>query len=422
MRRLSIVLLVLVLTLPAVAQEEEHALPYDALIRSARIYLGQRQKDYDMAQQRLQEAINNYDNPVEAYYWLGMIYSERAKYLEMIDAFAKFRELCAKAEEENDKDLKKRCSKDKMSDMIDKVTDEEWNKNFKWGVDHLQAADSMNAEIPNLTDDSVKTAMHESANKLLEKSKEEFNIAIMIDSSRFQAWANQAIVEKRVGDPDSALVYYKHAHELKPGDVDVLSGLASTLYEQKQYPEAVKYFEEMGKTDTTNAVWALTYAAICYQSMKQNDKFKATLDKILEIAPGSAQIRYQRGIYFVQEAATQALRDSARVLDSLAQARPKDKSLSKAREDLTEYRLSLYKEALPDFKQAAEDDTTSADYRYWYATAAFFSGDVELARSVYEACVQLDPNFKDCWCGLESVYAQLKLQDKFEEAQEKCGD
>ncbi len=422
MKRLSIVLLVLVLTLPAVAQEEGHALPYDALIRSARIYLGQKQKDYDMAQQRLQEAIDNYDNPVEAYYWLGMIYSERAKYTEMIDAFAKFRELCAKADEENDKDLKKRCSKDKMPDMIDKVTDEEWNKNFNWGVDHLKAADSISAEIANVSEDSAKAAMKESANKLFEKSKEEFDLAIMLDSSRFQAWANQAIVEKRVGDPDSALIYYRQAHELKPGDIDVISGLASTLYEQKDYPEAVKYFEEMGEKDTSNAVWALTYAAICYQSMKQMDKFKETLDRIVEIDPNNAQIHYQRGIYFVQEAATQALRDSARVLDSLAQARPNDKTYAKAREDLTEFRLGLYKEALPDFKMAAESDTTEPDYRYWYGTAAFFAGDVDLARSIYEGCVQLDPSFEDCWCGLESVYAQLKMQDKFEEAKEKCGD
>jgi tetratricopeptide (TPR) repeat protein len=422
MRRLSIVLLILILTLPAMAQEEERVLPYDALIRSARIYLGQKQKDYDMAQKRLQEAIDNYENPVEAYYWLGMIYSERAKYKEMIDAFAKYREICEKAQEDNDKDLKKRCSKDKMPDMIAKVTDEEWNKNFKWAVDHLKAADSIDAEVSNVADDSSKTAMKESVNKLLEKSRDEFNTAIMLDSTRFQAWANQAIVEKRVGDPDSALFYYRRAHELKPSDVDVLSGMASTLYEKKQFPEAVKYFEDMAEKDTTNAVWALTYAAICYQSMKHNDKFKETLDRILRIDPNNAQIRYQRGIYFVQAAAAPALRDSARLLDSLAQAKPKDKALAQARTDLTDYRLSLYKEALPDFKLAAESDTTEPDYRYWYGTAAFFSGDVDLARSIYEGCVQLDPDFADCWCGLESVYAQLKMQEKFEEAKEKCGD
>lgn len=422
MRKLLAIFLVLILVLPAAAQDEGRVLPYDALIRSAKIYLGQKQKDYETAKLRLQEAIDNYENPVEAYYYMGLIHSEKAEYKQMVAAFAKVKEICAWADENEDKDLRKRCDKDDMFDLMEDVITSEWEKSFKHGVDRLKMADSLSNEAKNEPNDSVRAATEKTVNAFLESSEGEFETCIMLDSTRYRVWTNMAIVQNQLGNTEKAAEDYQRAYDLNPKDPDILSGYANTLYNLKRFDEAAKFYNLEAEVDTVNAVWAYTYAAMCYQYLKQRDKLKETLDRILDIEPNSPEILYQRGIYYIQEAAAPELRDSMKLLDSLATLHPKDKALEKAREDMTAYRLNFYTLALPDFKAAAEADTTAPEYRYWYATAAFFSDDVDLAREVYESCVSLDPDFTDCWCGLESIYARLSLKKEFEEAKEKCGD
>ncbi|MFH2054492.1 MAG: hypothetical protein ABIJ61_00915, partial [bacterium] len=141
---------------------------------------------------------------------------------------------------------------------------------------------------------------------------------------------------------------------------------------------------------------------------------------ILELTPDDAQIHYQRGIFFIQEATSAALQDSIGLLDSLANAKPNDKAAQQAKQDLLEYRLGLYQKAMPDFRAAALIDSNDVDFQYWYGTSAYFSDDLEAAQRIYERCVALDENHKDCWCGLELVYARLKLPKKYEEAKVKC--
>lgn len=419
MKRLLITLLIAVLAVPVYA-DDEHALPYDALIRSAKIYLGQKQKDYDMAEQRLKEAIANYEDPVEAHYYLGLIHSERAEYEEMIKNFNKVREICAKAVELNDKKLKKRCKQDKKIEMMDNIVLDEWEKAFASGVKNLKTSDSLKTELKKTSDDSTKAKLERMSGQLLDKAEEEFQVCLFLDDTKYQAWTNMGLVESRKGDNEAAVEHYFKSHELNPGDVQLLPDLANTLYKLGRYEDAVKYYDELAVKDSLNASWALTYVAICYQKLNNREKLKETFDRVIEVDPDDAQIHHQRGIYYIQEASSESLRDSLRTLDSLIDLRPRDKSLKQAKTDLLDYRLSFYHLAMPDFQKAVELDSTSADYRYWYATAAFFADDVETAKTVYESCVELDPDHTDCWCGLESVYAQLKMQAKYEEAKAKC--
>lgn len=422
MKQLLAILLIVTLAAPVIAAGDEHALPYDALIRSAKIYLGQKQKDYESAKMRLREAVDNYENPIEAYYLLGLIHSEKAEYKEMIQVFSKFKEICTWAEENNDKNLKKRCQKDEMPQLIEDVIVEEWEKAFQDGLERLRYGDSLTTEVKHVTDDSAKASMERSIDKLFNSAKEEFEVCVMLDSTRYQAMSNLAIVENRLSNPEKAVELYERSLAMKPSDVEVISGLANTLFKLDRLEEAAGYFEEMAVEDTLNAVYAYTYALICYQKLQQRDKMKELLDKALEAAPNDDQLRLQRGLWYIQEAASQSLRDSLTTIDSMLTKRPNDKALKAAKQELTDYRIGFYDKALPDFKVASEIDPTLPEYRYWHATAALFADDVELAQKIYEECVQLDPSYTDCWCGLETVYARMKMQEKFEEAQAKCGD
>lgn len=420
MKKLVLIALVIALAMPLAAQDQERVLPYDALLRSAKIYLGQRSPDYKAAIDLLQTAIDNYPDPVEAYYWLGVIRSEKEQYPEMLENFRKFREICARAEDENNKDLKKKCKKDKMPKQIDDIIVSEWEKNFNDGVKNLKMADSLKTEAESAPDDSTRQLYEANVQKLYDKAKEDFNVAVMLDSTEYKAFTNLALVDSRLDNPEGAVQNYEKSLELNPDDPGPLPDLANILYKLGRKQEAVKYYEELADKDSSNAVWALTYAAICYQDLKDRAKLKQTLDRVLEIAPDDDQFHYQRGIFYIQEATSSALQDSIGVLDSLAKANPKNKEMEKAREDLIKYRLDFYRQAMPDFKRAAEIDTNDADYQYWYATSAYFSDDLEAAQKIYEKCTEIDSTYKDCWCGLELVYARLKKPAEYDKAKAKC--
>ncbi len=412
--------MILILAASLNAGKDERVLPYSALISSAKIYLGQKTKDYESATQRLQEAIDNYPDPLEAYYFMGLIHSERAEYREMLDKFDKVREICARAEAEENKKIKKRCKKEKMLEQIDDIILAEWEKTFQSGVTYLKMADSLSGEIKTASDDSLKAKLERITGDLLHKAKEEFEVSLLLDSTKFEAWTNIGMVEGHLENLEAAVEHYQRSHQLNPDDIGMLPDLANALYKLERFADAVLVYNEMADKDTANAIWALTYSAICYQKLKRQDELKQTYDRILEIDPNDAQIRYQRGMYYVQQASSEEVRDSLSHLDQLIKANPKNKSLKKAKEDLIDYRVNFYKMALPDFKIAAEQDSTDAFYQYWYGTSAFLANEVELARNIYERCVAINPDSKDCWCGLESVYARLQLKEKYEEAHAKC--
>jgi tetratricopeptide (TPR) repeat protein len=421
MKRLICLALIFLLAVPIFAQEEEErVLPYGAMITSVKIYLGQKNKDFAAARELLTQAIEHYEDPIEAYYWLGVLNSDKAEYEKMMKNFNKFKEICARAQEENNKDLKNRCKKDDMREQIDKIIQAEWEANLKDGVQHLRLADSLSGVVANIENDSTRNVIEEGIPKMLQQAVEEFEVCTMLDSSDHQAWKYQGIAYERLGQPEKAVKKYEVAYQLAPDDLEVLRSYASTLYELREMEEAAKMFDEVAEKDTANVAWALTYAAICYQSLGQRDKMKEVFDRILEVDPNDAQIHYQRGIYYIQKATSAEMRDSLSLLDSLVKASPTDASLEEAKQELIQTQLDYYNTALPDFEAAAELDSTTVDYQYWYGTAAYFTDDLDLAQKVYEQCVSLDPEYKDCWCGLELIYARLNLEQKYEEAKVKC--
>jgi pentatricopeptide repeat protein len=431
MKRLVIIGLILALVAPLSAQEEERVLPYSALMSSAKIYLGQKRKDFDAARQRLQEAIDNYDDPLEAYFLLGLINSEKSEYEEMIANFEKFREICARAEDENNKKLKKRCEKDKMPKQINEIIVSEWNSSFGDGVADLKLADSLSKHVDAIADDSARAAMEVGIQKFYENARQDFATCTMLndatdaeelDTLKYKAWTNWGMVEGRLDNLETAVEKYQISYEMNPNDVGLLPDLANSLYKLGRMDEAVKYYEEMAEKDSLNASWALTYAAICYQNTNERDKLKSVFDRILEMSPDDAQIHYQRGIYYIQEATSAEIQDTLKILDSLSAANPNDKSIDEAKKAVMEHRLSFYQKAMPDFRAAALIDTNDVDYQYWYGTSAYFSDDLEAAKGIYERCVELDDTYKDCWCGLELIYARLKMNAEYDKAKAKCAE
>ncbi len=420
MKRLLIVFLVVCLALVATAQDKnEKVLPYDVLVRSAKIYLGQHDKDFDAAKERLTEAVENYDNPVEALYLLGQIYAEKGQYAKMMDAFGKFQAICSKAEEENDKDLKKRCHKDDMPKQIEKTKQAEVSRRWTSGQNNLRLADSLLKIVDTTSVDSVKTDFQDKISRLLDLSEGAFNEALIIQDTA-PLWNNLGIIEKKRGNDSLALEKFERGYALDSTRSVAIFDMASIHFDRGEYEDAARYYGRFATLDSLNAKVAYVNQAMAYQNAHDLVGLKGALDNVLKLDPNDPEMRYQRGMYYIQRVNDASLRDSLEMLDSISQAEPKNQDAKKQFEALTSRREGLLNDAISDFKVATTENPKDDISWYWLGSAAFFLNDMEEATKAYEQCVQVNEKSKDCWCQLALIYARAKQPEKAKEANEKC--
>ncbi|TFH63901.1 MAG: tetratricopeptide repeat protein [Candidatus Zixiibacteriota bacterium] len=392
--------------------------PYDVLMRSGKIYT--QSKDYDKAMELFNTAVKNYPGEPEARYWLGTLYHDRSNFKEMIGQFHQFNEIYAKAKAEGNKKLIKNCEKDDMPKQIRDYSQSAFMKTFSDGVAQLKLADSLARESRNLTEDTAKIRQEKLVNQLFDKANGLFAACLVIDDTVSGVYTNIGLVESKKGNSQGALDMYRKAHQLAPNDKELLFSMASTFSTLLQHDSAAFYFGAFADQDSLNREAALINQAMCYQAMDDEKRFEESLDKIIKVNPQNAEILYQRGVLYIRQASARALTDSTRILDSIAQLRPNDGAIEKAKADLLLHRRGLYEKAFPDFKAAAELIKTDSDYWYWYGTTAMLTDKMDDARTAYDKCVEVKPDNQDCWCQLALVYAKLKMQKEFEEASTKC--
>jgi tetratricopeptide (TPR) repeat protein len=396
---------------------QQGVLPYDVLIRSGKIYRG---KDIDKAFEFFSAAVKNYPDQPEAHYLLGTIYHDRSNFKEMLLQFDQFNEIYAKAKASGDKKLIKNCEKDDMPKEFNKLRLSAFAKDFTAGIMQWNLADSLARESSHLTDDTAKTRQQMYVDQLFDKANSLFAECLTIVDTVSDVYNYIGMVESRKGNNQGALDMYRKAYQLAPNNYHLLFPLASASSSLKQYDSAAFYYGAFADKDSLNREVALINQAMCYQAMNDEKRFEGSLDNIIKVNPQNAEVLYQRGVLYIGQASAKTLTDSSVFLDSIAQKRPDDKAIEKAKADLLAYRLGLYAKAFPDFKAAAELTKTDSDYWYWYGTSAMLTDKIDDARVAYAKCVEVKPDNTDCWCQLALVYAKLKMQKEFEEATTKC--
>jgi tetratricopeptide (TPR) repeat protein len=414
----KLVIFACLICLATVAYAQQGAQPYDVLMRSGKIYM--QSKDYDKAMDFFTTAVKNYPNEPEAHYCLGLLYHDKADFKEMIKELNKYNEIYDKARLEGNKKLIKNCEKDDMPKQANTLRLSAFTKSFSEGVVQLKLADSLARESSNLTDDSLRIQQQKLVDQLYNKATSLFSECLTIADTVAGVYTNIGLVESKKGNRQGALDMYRKAHQLAPGDNQLLFSIASTFASLEQNDSAAFYFGAFADKDSLNREAALINQAMCYQAMDDEKSFETSLNNIIKVNPQNAEIRYQRGVLYIRQASAKALTDSTAVLDSLAQLRPNDKAIDKAKADLLAYRRGLYEKAHPDFKTAAELTKTDSDYWYWFGTTAMLTDKMDDALTAYGKCVEVKPDNTDCWCQLSMVYAKLKMQKEFDEASAKC--
>jgi tetratricopeptide (TPR) repeat protein len=448
-------------------------------VTSAKIYLGLTPPDYDKAMEQLQNALQKDPEDAEAHFLLGKVYAQKQMHREMHEEFQKAEAGKLKPNElEELQQIRKQKwtevlnsgirlgKKQKRVDQykLDLLTDFAKYDQLK---DSLKAISSGSEGADGLTWDSyqmfseAKPALEDLGRILEEEAIDWYHLAILLDSTRYEAFLNLAAEHVRREDLDTALGYYQKAYQLKPDDSNVMNDYAITLLAANQYEQALGLYQRILEKDPTN-VNALVNLAMIYARQGETDKSLDTYSKIVSIDPEYKDAYFNRGLLLLTK-----VQDRISVVraykDSVGKS-PKDKELLSRYQSAQEDYDRLFVKAEGDFLKTKEIDPGDRDAIFHlgllYVSRAqirkagekqnedftqaegYFNQSLELdpqdtesmkylgfvflnqkkwqeASLTLEKLLGLDPTDREAWGYLAIAYANLGKKDQAEEAMKK---
>lgn len=283
-------------------------------LTSAKIYL--QQKDFDSAEAQLKAAIMQEPQNAYAHFLLGTIYARKGAFEEMN---ASFEEAV-------------RLDPSKYKQDVERWREQYWVENYNRGVNLAQTH-----QIP----DAV----------------EAFQRAVVIDSTRVDAFRNLGFCYYKLGDADRAISVYERALKVAPEDPDVLTRVGLLLFNEKEYERAIQYLTQASEADPTN-VHVLSSLASAYERMKRLDDAVAQYQKAIEVQPTDENLRYNLGVALSEK---EDYTGAAQAYEEALKIKPDDKD---ARFNLAiVYLLKLddADRALPHLQHMVEHDPENAD-------------------------------------------------------------
>src|SRR5574341_384951 len=191
----------------ALAQQE---LPCDMYLRSAKIYLKQSVPDLESALKNLLAAPEKCRLTGEIDFMIGSIYADKNVYDKMVESL--------NAAQRVDPSLEP---------QIKKILESKWNDVWKVAVELLEKSS------------------HRQALK-------SFETAIMIDSSRYEAYYNAGIEALNLDSSSKATLLLEKAYKTVPENLNVKTVYARVILNQNKFQEASKLYEEIVKQDPKN--------------------------------------------------------------------------------------------------------------------------------------------------------------------------
>jgi tetratricopeptide (TPR) repeat protein len=163
----------------------------------------------------------------------------------------------------------------------------------------------------------VKKAVAYINNKEFEAAKTELDIALSNDPKYSYAWSSLAAISCKQGDLNSAVMQTIKAIEYDPKNSQAAYNLAYALDDKKDYKQAIHWYHESIRIDSTNRKDSV-YVPACssigrlYNSIKQPIDAIMILNKAREQFPGSKYIylvyKNLGNAYLIQEQTDSALK------------------------------------------------------------------------------------------------------------------
>jgi len=350
-------------------------LPCDMYVRSARIYLGQKPPDLEAALQNLLSSPEKCRKSGEIDYMIGGIYADKNELVKMVEFF--------------NIALKKDPS---LQKKIKDIKESKWGEVFKKGAEFLEKAD------------------HAQALK-------HFETAILIDSSRYEAYLNAGIEAINLNEQEKAALLFEKVYKIAPQNLNVKVGYATILLDQQKFQEAAAVYQEILKLDPKNKE-ALISLAMCYTRLGENQKSLAIYDTAVVLGLADKDLYFNRGLLKLTQA-QQMTKKIIEVRDSML-AHPNDKSLVEKSNQLIEEQKKIFATAEPDFKKVVEADSTDEEGWFQLGFVAWQLEKPAEAKSALEKVTMLRPESKESWELLALVYTKLGMKKEAESALQKA--
>ena len=453
-------------------------------LTSAKIYLGLTPPDYEKAMEQLQLAVKQDSLNAEARFLLGKIYGDKKLYPEMLTEFDK-----AEKSKLKPKDTK-------IIEEIRQIKNQKWTEVLNSGIrlsKRIKQVDQYKLEL--LTDfskysgykDSLKVvskdlgdsdqfswdsyqmfsqakpALEELEKALDQETIHRYELAILIDSARYEPFLNLAVEYVRKDELNKALGYYQTALLLKPDDSNVMNDYAVTLLSAKKFEEAENLYEKILQKDSTN-VNALVNLAMIYARKGDAEKSLDTYSRVISIDPEYKDAYFNRGLLLLAKSQEKASVAKS-YKDSLSK-KSKDKGLLSQYQSAWEDYNQVFVKAEADFQKTVQIDPNDKDGFFhlgllylsraqisdveknqesdFSQAESFFKKSLGLdpqnpetmkylgftllsekkweeAVSFLEQLVELAPTDRESWGYLAIAYARLGKKDKAEEAFKKSG-
>lgn len=190
------------------------------------------------------------------------------------------------------------------------------------------------------------------------KTRQMYQTAILIDSSRHEAYLNLGAAFARTGETESALESYQKAYQLKPDDSRVMTGYAACLISDNKFDQASEIYEKIIQIDPQNVNALFNLAAVSRQK-GDYQKAEEAYSKIISIDPEYRDAYFGRGLLRLSKVQDQ-LSALFAYKDSMEQS-PKDKELISRYELARAEYEKRFARAESDFRKCAEIDTTDEE-------------------------------------------------------------
>jgi len=305
-------------------------------LTAAKIALQLSPPDYDEALTNLKVCVQEDPKNGEAYNLMGQIYAEKNMYQEMLESFRNAESLDPSLKKENDK-----------------WRENKWAKVFNKGLQEVKAN--------NLT-----------------SAREQFQTAIFIDSTKWEAYANLGFTYSRMDSLEGAYLSYRKAFELKGDDITTALDFATVCYQVQKWDEAEKAYQQLLKLDPEHNE-ALIRLPEAYKNQGRLEDSKRAYEQALKILPDNQDVWFNLGVLCFHD-------------------------------------LKDYDCASESFKKAAELVPDDQDANMNLALSYLMQDNYVLAAPILEKLVQMDEKNCDAWEMLSGTYTQLQKPDKAREA------
>jgi tetratricopeptide (TPR) repeat protein len=426
------VALILLFLFMAGACSQAQQMSKDVYKTSVKIELKLKNPDYNRVIELLEKAKTDYPDDAEIWFLLGKVYGIKHREKDMMGAFAQADKLGLKGKE-----------KEEMT----KIIRESWFTTFNQGVEYGNQVKRVDRYADLLSGDwskyqtycdSLETIASKSSNltynwkvctsskdlpleqlkqSLYQKALEQYELAMLLDSTRYEPFVNGAFTSTRLGDKEKALGYFKKAYELKPDDPEVLGNYFSILLQNKKYDEALKVSDQILKIDPDNTD-VLFNRAIIMDNLGRTEETMKLYDEILQKAPDSKDVYFNRGLLFLNKT-SQVAKNLLALRDSL-ENNPKNQAYIDRSKSLIEEQKSYFSKAESDFSKVLQLSPDDLEAMRFLGYCYLNEEKPDKAIEVLEKLVQKDPEDKEAWGYLSVSYAKRGMIDKAKEAEKKA--